>query len=161
MNNLPAEQLYNVSAQIFEDLGFLLPTPELEDSQLAAPIDATVDVAFYGPFAGTLRVALCGGLLPMLAANMLGTDEDLPLAQQLDSLGEIGNVICGNLLPSLVGSKQVFLVGAPQVTTGEPPESGAESVTLATTQIGLEEGRADVRLQVSPEGIAYIKDGPQ
>ena len=109
MNNLPAEQLYNVSAQIFEDLGFLLPTPELEDSQLAAPIDATVDVAFYGPFAGTLRVALCGGLLPMLAANMLGTDEDLPLAQQLDSLGEIGNVICGSTSLNSSGGRPTSL----------------------------------------------------
>jgi CheY-specific phosphatase CheX len=161
MNNQSDERLYKVAAQIFEDLGFLLPTPELEPGQLEAPVDATVNVSFDGPFAGNLSVALCGGLLPTLAANMLGTDDDLSPAQQYDSLGEIGNVICGNLLPSLVGSKQVFRVGAPQVVAGQAPAAAADQITLATTQIGLEEGRADLRLHVSPDAIAYIKEGPQ
>ena len=160
MNSQPAEQLYQVSARIFEDLGMLLPTPDLEAGQLAAPVDATADVYFCGPFTGSLRVALCGGLLPMLASNMLGSDEEPPLVQQLDSLGEISNVICGNLLPALAGLKQVFLIGAPKVTPGEP-ETVTEGMLLAVTQIGLEEGRADVRLQISPEGIAFIKDGFQ
>jgi len=37
-----------------------------------------VSVEFKGPFSGKLLVRVCGGLLPILAANMLGEEKAPP-----------------------------------------------------------------------------------
>ena len=70
-------ELYKAATLTFEEMGFLLPTPEIGEQQLNAQVEATVSVEFKGPFSGKLLVRVCGGLLPILAANMLG-EEDVP-----------------------------------------------------------------------------------
>jgi len=137
-------ELYKAATLTFEELGFLLPTPEIDEQQLNAPVEAAVSVEFEGPFSGKLLVRVCGGLLPIIAANMLG-EEDVPSKSlQYDALGEIANVICGNMLPSIAGSKDIFHVRAPKMD---------ESIDLlppvAEVQVGLGLGRADLLLFVS------------
>lgn len=73
----------------------------------------------------------------MIAANMLGEDEPPNLEMQQDVLGELGNVVC-----MIAGRTEVFHLSAPSIVydtvTGE--------TATAQTQIGLEQGRADLLL---------------
>src|SRR5256885_12141673 len=106
MNQNLAHTLLQAAVLTFEDLGFMLPTPELDDQQKRAPLDTTVSVAFQGPYNGRLVILTCRQMLPTLAANMLGEDEATE-QQQRDALGEVANVICGNMLPGIAGAKAV------------------------------------------------------
>jgi CheY-specific phosphatase CheX len=136
--------MYQAAALTFEELGFLFPNQDLEPEQQSAVPDGTVSVDFQGPFNGSLILRLCGELLPMIAANMLGEDEPPSDALQQDVLGELGNVVCGNALPLMAGREVVFRLSPPRVLTSEPALKDA----AAQTQIGLEQGRAEVFLFV-------------
>ena len=136
-------ELFKAATLTFEELGFLLPTPEIDEQQLNAQVEAAVSVDFEGPFSGKLLVRICGGLLPIITANMLG-EEDIPSKNlQYDALGEIANVICGNMLPGIAGSKDVFHVSAPIMA------ESIDSPPVAEVQVGLGLGRADLLLFVS------------
>jgi len=140
-------ELYKAATLTFEEMGFLLPTLEIDEQQLNAQVEAAVSVEFKGPFSGKLLVKVCGGLLPILAANMLGEEDVPPKSLQYDALGEIANVICGNMLPCIAGSKDFFHVGAPKMV---------ESIDLppvAQVQVGLGLGRADLLLFISNDPV--------
>ena len=143
MNNKLETELYKAATLAFEELGFLLPTPEIDEQQLNARVEATVSIDFEGPFSGNLLMRVCGGLLPILAANMLGEEEAPSKSLQYDALGEIANVICGNMLPGIAGSKDVFHVNPPRMA--ESPDLPP----VAEVQVGLGIGRADLLLFVS------------
>ena len=143
MNKKLETELYKAATLTFEELGFLLPTPEIDEQQLNARVEAAVSIDFEGPFSGNLLVRICGGLLPILAANMLGEEETPSKSLQYDALGEIANVSCGNMLPGIARSKDVFHVNPPRMaeTPDLPP--------VAEVQVGLGIGRADLLLFVS------------
>ncbi len=112
----------------FEQLGFLLPDPE--PPELTGPL-VGVRVSFEGPTRGA--VVVCGdeALLHALSMNMLGVDEPPTEALQLDALGEMANVICGNVVPETQDPTAVFRLSAPEPvgaeTSADPPR---DSVTL-------------------------------
>ena len=143
MANLDSE-LGRAAALTFECLSFMLPTEDAASNSLAPPA-ARAGVRFDGPFAGELIVLASEDLLPALAANMLGSDGPPPSAQQLDALGEVANVVCGNLLPAIGGRQQVFRIEPPRVLAGPastPPSQGV----AATARLVLDEGWADLWL---------------
>jgi hypothetical protein len=136
-------ELYKAATLTFEEMGFLLPTREIDEQQVNAQVEAVVSVEFKGPFSGKLLVRVCGGLLPILAANMLGEEDVPPKSLQYDALGEIANVICGNMLPCIAGSRDYFHVSAPQMVENIDLPPAAE------VQVGLGLGRADLLLFIS------------
>lgn len=136
--------LYQAAALTFEELGFLFPNEDLAPGQQTAAVDGVVSVEFQGPFNGSLILQMCGDTLPTITANMLGEDETPAIAFQHDVLGELGNVVCGNALPLIAGREAVFRLSPPCVLSAPPVLENA----AAQTQIGLEEGRADVFLFV-------------
>lgn len=146
MNSNLKTVLYKTAALTFDKLGFMFVAPELEEDQKRMTPDKEASVVFEGPFRGRLSVAVCRGLLPVLAANMLGEDEPPSEQQQRDALGEIANVICGNVLPEVAGAKEVFEIRAPQVQQYQPSGGDAAASLVAETFVALEQGRADVRL---------------
>ena len=75
MNNTWKTELCQAAALTFEELCFLFPDIEMDIEQKQVSVDAAVRVTFWGPFNGSLLLKLYGGLLPGLAANMLGEDE--------------------------------------------------------------------------------------
>ncbi len=143
------EALTRAAVLTFEKLAFLLPDQDLNAQQKAAGNEARVTVPFKGPFQGSLVVRIYGGVLPLLTANMLGETTRPDERTQQDALGELANVICGNALPSIAGSKEVFHLGAPQVERyrGSPwgQDHGPASAQIS---LGLEEGRAEVALHI-------------
>lgn len=144
-------ELYKAATLTFEEMGFLLPTLEINEQQLNAQVEAAVSVEFKGPFSGNLLVKVCGELLPILTANMLGEEDVPPKSLQYDALGEIANVICGNLLPCIAGSKDFFHVGAPKMV------KGTDLHPLAEVQVGLGLGRADLLLFISNDLVPTEK----
>ena len=135
--------LREVATTTLEELAFLLPLDVQEGAEHSAPVDAVASVGFRGPFEGRLVLRISGNLLVTIADNMFGDDELHPEYHQRDALGELANVICGNVLPSIGGANAVFVLDAPQVSLLELPTA---DVPLARTCIALEEGHAELLL---------------
>lgn len=136
--------LYSTAILTFEDLGFLLPDDGVSEEQGGASFRASARIHFRGPSEGYLCIRLYGGFLPELTANMLGEEEIPSEEDQADALGELSNVICGNLLPSMAGLEAVFNLDAPEVQVGgEVPEAPAQSLT-ASCVVGIDDGRVEL-----------------
>ena len=140
MSNFAETSLLRVASSTFEDLGFLFADRELSEAQRSAALEGAVSVSFTGAFEGRVEVRIFGGVLPVLAMNMLGEDEPPSPSVQCDALGEMANVICGNLLPQLAGSREIFRLSAPA-----PAAKETASPTVSAV-FGLEQGRAEVLL---------------
>lgn len=148
----PSQALRQAAVLTFEELGFMFLEAEL--CAAAAPLAATANVAFRGPFTGRLQVAMSAGVLAEITANMLGEVSSPSLVQQCDALGEIANVVCGNVLPRIAGSHQIFRLAAPVVGDGVDgvDAPGAHAAGAA----GVEELAAAIELPVS-EGRALLR----
>jgi hypothetical protein len=116
---------------------------------------AAAQVTFAGPFTGKVVLAVEEAMLPGLAANMLGVDEAPTAAEQSDALGELTNVLCGNLLPMIAGSQHVFLLDAPtpalEVDSGPP---------LGRIELALDSGTVLVSLYSDPSVLSLQESRP-
>ena len=131
----------------------MLPCLELDKEQERASEDAAVSVEFRGPFNGRLEIRICGVILPVFGANMLGEDGDLPEEEQLDVLREIANVVCGNMLPEIGGPKAVFHIEPPYLCQIGQRALGHRESPAAEARIGLEQGRAELFLYLDGDGV--------
>ena len=156
MSSKLAMELYKAAVLTFENLGFMFPTQELDENQQNASVEAAVSVKFQGPFSGMLVVTIYGDLLPTIAANMLGEEKAPSEQQQHDALGEIANVICGNMLPGIAGPKEVFHVGAPQMVRSANLKVGDAESPIAEVQVGLYQGRADLLLFLDSNAAQHL-----
>jgi CheY-specific phosphatase CheX len=137
--------LWEAASSTFEQVVFLFPEPEPSEAACLAPVEAAAHISFHGPFTGTLLLKVAGGVLPTLAANMLGEEEPPAEWLQLDALGEIANIILGGVLP-LIAPEQSFEQTPPAFQTGTVTTTEAISAPAATTRVGLEHGRAELLL---------------
>ncbi|NIA29227.1 MAG: hypothetical protein GWP06_04840 [Actinobacteria bacterium] len=160
MNKLKAT-LIKATVLTFEQLSFLLPTEELDEKQQNARPEAAVSVEFQGPFSGKLLLILYGQLLSNIAANMLGQEDAPSKKQQQDAFGEIANVICGNMLPGIAGSKEVFQIFAPQWIRNAGSAAAGKETSAAEARVGLDLGRVDVRLFLSSDAVHFLKEHEQ
>jgi CheY-specific phosphatase CheX len=158
MNNTWKTALLQAAVLTFEELCFLFPEAALTEEQQHAPADAAVCVRFQGPFHGALQVQLYGQVLPIVAANMLGEEAAPTRSQQLDALGEIANIICGNLLPQIAGAHEVFQLDAPQVVDAADTPASPSMACLTSVQLGLEQGRVDLGLWVEQAVAASLEE---
>jgi len=145
MSDAAEKTLYRTAALIFEELSFILPSP------VTRPIGdvpaAGASVRFTGAFSGALVVRITRDLMPILSANMMGDDEPPDERLQRDAVGEIANVICGNVLPKIAATDEPFHLETPQYFEDALPAGFDPSLTLkAEIHIGLDSGNADVML---------------
>jgi hypothetical protein len=140
------QSLNRATSWILEQVTMVKVDEELSDPQRSAEPEAEAFLRFVGPVQGTLRVRICGGLLPTLSARMLGTNEPPETWMQLDALGEITNLICGGLLP-MIAPEEVFSQTPPTVTPAREAQEVGETPT-ALARVGVERGRAEVRLYI-------------
>ena len=150
MNRLQMS-LYKVGLSVFEDLGFMLPTADLNSEQANAAFQVGVCIDFHGPLSGSLVLQLNGDILPVLTTNMLGEDELPPLSLQHDALKELANVVCGNLLPLISHSDAIFDLGEPQIRNTPVEKVSSQQAAVAQQTIGLENGSAMLWLFLSSE----------
>lgn len=136
--------LVDAATQAFEALGYFFV--EVLDAG-AGPVDGegpSAAVDFTGPWSGALVVSVSPGVLSALAANMLGSDEPPPPALQLDALGEVANVICGSVLPTLGGPRAVFSLSAPRVASVVDAVARGHGAPVVRATLDLDGGRASV-----------------
>jgi len=126
----------------------LFPSEELTEAQAELPFMAGVSVRFYGPKSGRLEVRTSADVVPALTANMLGAEGAVDPQMQKDALGELGNVLCGNVVSSMTNGIGVFHLHPPRhmdpAQFTELLEPNEECVN-----VGFDEGRAQVRLFLS------------
>jgi chemotaxis protein CheX len=136
--------LHAAAAATFETFTFLSAedAPGTGEGGVAM-VTAAVD--FTGPRRGRLALRVPSTLLPTIAANMLGDDDAPPSSLQHDALGELANVICGAVLPSLGGPSAVFSLASPR--TGRPWRELVDATgqqCVASISLDLEGARADI-----------------
>ncbi|MEO7360554.1 MAG: chemotaxis protein CheX [Gemmatimonadaceae bacterium] len=141
------QSLSQTMAATFEELAFICADTKLSDVQSEAPVDVAMTVSFDGPLSGRLVLRATAEILPGIAENMLGANGNFSPSIQRDALGELANVMCGNLLPLIGGAKSVFKLSAPHeyVTGAESPNC----LPAARASIGIENGRAVAQLLLS------------
>lgn len=146
MPNSLKSRLYQATALTFEQLGFVLPASDLDSVQRGARCDARVMVSFQGAHEGRLVIATDGEVLGSIVSNMLGEDGRIPLESRLDALGELANVICGNVLPLMAGSQATFNLESPRILSATEVMAASDETVVAEVEVGLNGGRAEVRL---------------
>lgn len=121
MNHNKNKLLTESAVDVLEKVAFLFPIPiegQMPDGDSAIDEHTTcVGMTFRGPSSGKLFICLPDSLMLLIAANMLGVDEDDPDAEQksLDATKEVLNIICGNLLPKIYGEKSGFHFSTPYI----------------------------------------------
>ena len=141
--------LLTASTSTFESLALLFADVPPSAEQAGAPLTQAVSVSFVGPSAGALVVAVSDGVAVALTANMLGLDPDAvhgDAALQRDALGELANVVCGNVLPLVAGRGAVFHLAAP--ATSAVPAPAAAGTPLYVETLGVDAGRAVLAFHV-------------
>lgn len=108
--------LFETARRILQEAAFAFTDDPEDSGREPGGAFMACSVAFNGPFHGAMALASGKRLASILAANMLGVDEDDPDAdrKKADALGEILNMICGNALPEIAGTRAEFAITAPE-----------------------------------------------
>ncbi len=142
-------ELYQTAALTFEDLAFTFLTPEMLDATLEVEPEASAFVEFKGPISGRMVISVYGCVLTEIAANMLGQSEIPTDEEQLDALGEMANIICGNVLPKITNKTDIFNIDAPKASNGASVWADASGSPAAHVTLPLADGRADLMLYIN------------
>lgn len=142
MPQQPTNALLQAATSTFEALALLFPEPCSTDGVEFIPLSAAYSVTFHGAGTGRVVVGVTSGVLPALAENMLGAAAAPDAQLQRDALGEVVNVVTGNVLPMVHGAAAVFRLDAPTPVTDAPftPRDGEQRVALA--RVRMDEGDA-------------------
>ena len=143
MSNALNDTLRDAVVNTFEQLVFVLPDTEPDAEQRSRKVAAIASIIFTGPASGILQVRACEGLLPRITMAMLGDESNATL--QLDALGEIANVICGQIFPS-IDPVAAFEQLPPTVRMLADAVDKSQTSPAAVVQVGVESSRADILL---------------
>ncbi len=148
-----------MAVETFEKLAFMFAFPEDEAPPEEMGDTVSGSVVFSGPFSGMLIVRISVAVLPELAANMLGLDDEaaVTLDDRHDALKETVNVICGNLLPVIAGREPIFNMETPVILSEEEDE-GRQA--LSTARLSFDEGECEVSIYVDgelPEAVLDVE----
>ena len=141
--------LLTAATSTFESLALLFAEASPSGAQADAPLTHAVRVTFAGPCTGLLDVAVSDDVAVALAANMLGLDPETVRADagvRHDAVGELANVVCGNVLPLVAGREAVFHLAAPAVRAPSDATVARAGATALTETLGVEGGRAVLTL---------------
>lgn len=167
MRNRINRILSRVTEEIFGKLAFMFSFPEegFEDESPSPSAPVVTDVSFEGPFAGRVAISLSSDLLPELAGNMLGADDNeaTTMEERYDALKELINVVCGNLLPQIAGKQAIFNVGTPRIADPEAAGPADGETLLGETLLSVEDEKCELRLYVAgdlPEEALHLPPEP-
>jgi len=139
------DKLRQITLEAFESLCRLFP--EMEGNESAeAPYSEAVAVEFSGPVRGIFYLYFQSRLRRAVAEAML---ESAPTTQQEeDAMKEMANVICGNMLPYVVGPEPVFTLSPPRRESLS--EKRASTETTVSTQVIFPQGAAEMSVFLYP-----------
>lgn len=142
--------LLEVSTQVFETSAFMaVYPPEVTNLDGEFP-QMAASISFAGPATGRLILAVSPIILSPLATSMLGLDitDDVSEDGQTDALLEVLNMMCGNVLTEIYGSKPVFNLCPPELMPWEEAEAMLSKVPPENhLPFTVEDTRADLILQ--------------
>jgi CheY-specific phosphatase CheX len=142
------QTIAGVAKDVLETMAFVLVIPGGDESAGDGTI-VRATVGFEGPFGGSVSLTIPDAAVPEIVANMLGNDDGGPptVQQQCDAVGELANVMCGNLVQALAGPEPVFRLEAPKVAT-DLTAAGSESASgvVTSARVPLENGWAELSL---------------
>lgn len=133
-------------------LAFLFADPQDEDCPPSEPKRALkVALDFSGAHKGTLELMVPEPLCPEIAAGILGCDPDdeQAVGSGADSLKELLNVVCGQLLPQIYGNDKLFDLGAPHIVEVNQTAWCELQRDESTGRFQVDEHPLLVRLQVA------------
>ncbi|WP_171032855.1 chemotaxis protein CheX [Fodinibius saliphilus] len=148
------DKIYDIAVNTFEVTCYMFPLEEweMEDDPITeVPKDGIRSVVgFNGAAEGEMVITPTQELLTGIAANMLG--EDSPTEEQESgALGEIANIICGNLVPLFANNDKICYLDPPEIIEGEV-ENGKPKLHEETVLVYLDEGTAEITVHYSKEG---------
>lgn len=138
--------LLQAATSTFESLALFCPEPSAPEGVEFMPFAAVVRVAYQGAGVGRLVIGVTAGVLPALADNMLGAGDAPDAQMQRDALGELANVVTGNVLPLVHGPAAVFRLDAPCAATADQFCATAGETRRAIVRLTMEEGDAFIAL---------------
>jgi len=141
-----------VISKVFETM-FYLSVETLEEDEVPEPIEADPspvtgepvekspprflrsEIGFQGKKSGKIRLHIPYDLARKLAANFMGVDDnDLSESQVLDMVGELNNMLAGNLF-SLLDKTNGYQLTVPMTVRtmdlGAKDETGTSAMTLS------------------------------
>ena len=145
-----------IGKQVFETMAFVFEMPGGE-GPVGGEETVRATVEFEGPICGSLALTLPRKLLPEMVVNMLGEDEGASLPEQTlhDAVGELANVICGNLVQAIAGPQPVFRLTSPRIEINPDAAVLAPSAGAATSAwLTLESGWAQLTLIIEEPAAA-------
>lgn len=115
MNGATQDTLLSTCISVFEKHAFIFADP-VEPKELKAPEHSLLAwVSFHGGARGDLLLAIQPELANEISANLVGDDPVAGLKPLLlDAIGELANVLCGNLLKATLPDK-IFDLDPPVV----------------------------------------------
>jgi CheY-specific phosphatase CheX len=143
--------LVGATQSALEKTAFLFAEPGVPDApsdEAVPPVFATV--AFSGSHHGALSVEFPAKLLPVLAVNVLGEEDAPDAATQFDALGELANIICGNVLPALNPDGK-YSLGAPAIS-GAPAVAAGDAVRVAAGDMQIDGEKVETALWICAPG---------
>jgi hypothetical protein len=148
--------LKEATVRTFEDVCFMYQVPELKDDQKNLALEAAAEVKYRGDFTGKLLIETRGGLFSAIAANILSND--VPNSQlKKDALGEIANIICGNVVPSLGRSERDYKIESPRsLNKDDLLKEKKQRKPLSEITLNFNDGRADIKFFV--DGYSDTKE---
>lgn len=111
-------ELGEVFPEVAEKMAFMF-AENVEDDEFPDEVGDPVEarISFVGPSKGVITMAVSKSMCPVLAANTLGIDaaDEGAAEKGLDSLKELLNVVCGNVLTRIAGDEPVFELSIPEL----------------------------------------------
>jgi len=116
MMTTTCENLASAISDVIEELTLMIVEPSDVLPEDWCP-ELKVSIGFDGPVNGRLILLSDGALCDSVAANLLGSDLSDPevLANAHDAVGELLNVVCGNLVTRVFDSQRAFALTLPEV----------------------------------------------
>jgi hypothetical protein len=85
-------------------------------------------VSFTGPSSGVVCVAVPTSLVPTLFGDLMDGSGGADDGAVADALGELTNIVCGNVLPRIHGKSAAFALSPPR--TGLAPSASATATAV-------------------------------
>jgi CheY-specific phosphatase CheX len=151
------QAILDVAPQIFETMFFTsLVPPELcrhDMPLLFAPPVLQSEIGFQGKYTGRFRLSLPLELAKRMAVNFMGLagDSEVTESQTFDAVGELCNIICGNLFPG-ISKKAHHVLTMPQTRIVSAEDAAAPGPLPAFALDFVAQGhrvRLDVHLNVN------------
>jgi hypothetical protein len=143
MNGTLETSLREAAERTFEQVVLLMPTRSTA-GRPDAPRRAMASVAFSGPSDGVLQLWVAESFLPRLTSRIIGGPQALDRGLQLDALGELANIICGVVLPSI--APNCSFEQAPPCIVGPATHATDAAHPTAAVRLAFDDSVAEVVL---------------